>query len=67
MKLMLVSGTINNQCFLFTLINKLSYFNVTRLPLFTPISLTNKITFNNNVRLKLFNVSKWQIYFNCIT
>ena len=40
-KLMLVSGTINNLCFLFTFINKLKYFNVTRLPLFTPISLTD--------------------------
>ena len=41
-KLMIVSGTINNLCFLFTFINKLKYFNVTRLSLFTPISLTNK-------------------------
>ena len=38
---MLVSGTINNMCFLFTFINKMKYFNVTHLPLFTPISLTN--------------------------
>ena len=30
-KHMRVSGTINNQCFLFTLINKMKYFNVTHL------------------------------------
>ena len=38
---MLCSGPINNLCFLLTFINILKYFNVTRLPLFTPISLTN--------------------------
>ena len=31
-------------CFLLTFINILKYFNVTRLPLFTPISLTNTST-----------------------
>ena len=47
-KLMVVSGTINNLCFLFTLINKLKYFNVTHLPLFTPISLTNILELANS-------------------
>ena len=32
-----------NLCFLLTSINILKYFNVTPLPLFTPISLTNKL------------------------
>ena len=33
----------NNLCFLLTFINILKYFTVTRLPLLTPISLTNTI------------------------
>ena len=41
-KLMLCPGPLNNLCFLLTFINILKYFNVTRLPLLTPISLTNK-------------------------
>ena len=40
-KLMLCPGPIYDLCFLQTFINILKYFNVTCLPLFTPISLTN--------------------------
>ena len=47
-KLMLCPGAIHNLCFLLTFINILKYFNVTRLPLFTPISLTNVTLLSKN-------------------
>ena len=55
---MLRPGPINNLCFLLTFINILKYFNVTCLPLFTPISLTNIIqcTHVYKVNIKEFTV-----------
>ena len=50
-KLMLCPGPIKNLCFLLTFINILRYFNVTCLPLFTPISLTNSILIFLNISL----------------
>ena len=39
----LANDCTNIMCFLLTFINILKYFNVTHLPLFTPISFTNKV------------------------
>ena len=49
---MLYPGPINNLCFLLTFINILKHFNVTRLPLFTPMSLTNNSPHNKVERKK---------------
>ena len=51
---MLYPGPINNLYFLFTFINILKQFNVTCLPLFKPINLTNKIQ-----HLQVQNKFKW--------
>ena len=47
-KFILFPGPLNDLRFLLTFINILKYFNVTCLPLFTPISLTNILSRSYN-------------------